>query len=164
MWPSARILITYILINCEWFVIKLCGKGIILSTDLLCGIASYYFSIDLRFDCIFNDEIRPLSKTKWLIFISSIVYTRILISFISVSPPISFFNINRFRQFCIDCQCYWKAGKPLVAQKKNIFDEFLYSFRLVSFCHIWKRKYELFPLFWDTLCNISEYSGKWIIN
>ena len=49
-----RFLITYILINCEWFIIKLCGIGIILLTDLLCGIASYYFSIDLRFDCIFN--------------------------------------------------------------------------------------------------------------
>ena len=47
-------LITYILINCEWFIIKLCGIGIILLTDLLCGITSYYFSIDLRYDCIFN--------------------------------------------------------------------------------------------------------------
>ena len=49
-----RILITYILINCEWFIIKLCGIGIILLTDLQCGITSYYFSIDLRFDCIFK--------------------------------------------------------------------------------------------------------------
>ena len=32
----------------------LCGIGIILLTDLLCGITSYYFSIDLRFDCIFK--------------------------------------------------------------------------------------------------------------
>ena len=23
-------------------------------TDLLCGITSYYFSVDLRFDCIFK--------------------------------------------------------------------------------------------------------------
>ena len=52
--PSVRILITYILINCEWFIIKLCGICIILLTDLLCGITSYYFSVDLRFDCIFN--------------------------------------------------------------------------------------------------------------
>ena len=52
--PSVRILITYILINCEWFIIKLCGIGIILLTDLLSGITSYCFSIDLRFDCIFN--------------------------------------------------------------------------------------------------------------
>ena len=51
---SARILITYILINCEWFIIKLCGIGIILLTDLLCGITSHYFSVDLRVDCIFN--------------------------------------------------------------------------------------------------------------
>ena len=51
-----RILITYILINCEWFIIKLCGIGIILLTDLLCGITSYYFLIDLRFDCIFNEN------------------------------------------------------------------------------------------------------------
>ena len=55
VWPSVRILITYILINCKWFVIKLCGISIILLTDLLCGITSYYFSIDLRFDCIFNN-------------------------------------------------------------------------------------------------------------
>ena len=54
VWPTVRILITYILINCEWFIIKLCGIGIILLTDLLCGITSYYFSVDLRFDCIFN--------------------------------------------------------------------------------------------------------------
>ena len=54
MWPSGRILITYILINCQWFIINLCGIGIIILTDLLCGITSYYFSIDLRFDCIFN--------------------------------------------------------------------------------------------------------------
>ena len=40
--------------NCEWFVIKLCGIGIILLRDLLCGITSYYFSIDLRFVCIFE--------------------------------------------------------------------------------------------------------------
>ena len=40
--------------NCEWFIIKLCGIGIILFTDLLCGITSYYFSINLRFDCIFK--------------------------------------------------------------------------------------------------------------
>ena len=45
---------TYILINCEWFIIKFCGIYIILSTDLLCGITYYYFSINLRFDCIFN--------------------------------------------------------------------------------------------------------------
>ena len=56
MWPSVRILITYILINCEWFIIKLCGIGIILLTDLLCGITSYYFSVDLRFDCTFKDN------------------------------------------------------------------------------------------------------------
>ena len=54
LWPSVRILITYILINCEWFIIKLCGIGIILLTDLLCGITSYYFSVDLRFDCTFK--------------------------------------------------------------------------------------------------------------
>ena len=29
--------------------------GIILLTDLLCGITYYYFSIDLRFDCIFKE-------------------------------------------------------------------------------------------------------------
>ena len=57
-----RILITYILINCEWFIIKLCGIGIILLTDLLCGITSYYFSIDLRFDCIFKSYSELLSK------------------------------------------------------------------------------------------------------
>ena len=44
------------LINCEWFIIKLCGIGIILLTDLLCGITSYYFSVDLRFDCIFKGK------------------------------------------------------------------------------------------------------------
>ena len=33
----------------------MCGLGIILLTDLLCGITSYYFSVDLRFDCIFKD-------------------------------------------------------------------------------------------------------------
>ena len=54
VWPTVRILITYILINCEWFVLKLCGIGIILLTDLLYGITFCYFSIDLRFDCIFN--------------------------------------------------------------------------------------------------------------
>ena len=37
-------------------MIKLCGIGIILLTDLLCGITSYYFSVDLRFDCIFKIE------------------------------------------------------------------------------------------------------------
>ena len=57
-----RILITYILINCEWFIIKLCGIGIILLTDLLCGITPYYFSIYLRFDCIFKVDNRQTNR------------------------------------------------------------------------------------------------------
>ena len=62
VWPSVRILSTYNLINCEWFVIKLFGIGIILLSDLLCGVTSYYFSIDLRFDCIFKNSTR---SSKW---------------------------------------------------------------------------------------------------
>ena len=59
--PQCEFLITDIWINCEWFVIKLCGIGIILLmiclvllADLLCGITSYYVSINLRFVCIFK--------------------------------------------------------------------------------------------------------------
>ena len=54
MWPLVWILCTYILIKCELFVIKLCGISIILLTDLLWGMTSYYVSIDLRFVCIFK--------------------------------------------------------------------------------------------------------------
>ena len=39
-------------VNFENFVVKLHGICIILLTDLLCGITSYYVSIDLRFVCI----------------------------------------------------------------------------------------------------------------
>ena len=61
LWPLVRILITHILINCEWFIIKLCGIGIILLTDLLCEITFYHFSIVLRFDCIFKTTINDIS-------------------------------------------------------------------------------------------------------
>ena len=46
---------------------KVGGIGIILLKDLLCGITSYYFSIDLRFDCIF----------KWVIVGSSNDYNEL---------------------------------------------------------------------------------------
>ena len=71
--PSVRILITYILINCEWFIIKLCGIGIILLTDLLCGITSYYFSVDLRFNCIFKQINK--SYFSFQLFIEIIILT-----------------------------------------------------------------------------------------
>ena len=54
VWPSMWILSTYILRNCQWFAIKLCGISIILLTDLLYRITFFYYSIDLRFVCIFN--------------------------------------------------------------------------------------------------------------
>ena len=38
------------------FVLKLCGISMILLTDLLYGTTFYYFSIDLRFVCIFNKD------------------------------------------------------------------------------------------------------------
>ena len=38
-------------------IIKLCGIGIILLTDLLCRITSYCVSVDLRFGCIFNYKV-----------------------------------------------------------------------------------------------------------
>ena len=79
LWPSVRILITYILINCEWFIIKLCGIGIILLTDLLYGITSHYFSIDLRFECIFKDW-----NALWKIFYISKVNCSILYMYIVV--------------------------------------------------------------------------------
>ena len=63
---SANFDYLYILINCEWFVIKMCRIGIILLTDLLCGITPYYFSIDLRFDCIFKDFLNNFKHYKML--------------------------------------------------------------------------------------------------
>ena len=66
LWPSVRILITYILINCEWFKIKLCGIGIILLTDLLCGITfnKIFNRFTMYFDCIFKLTENPVVLTK----------------------------------------------------------------------------------------------------
>ena len=81
VWPSVWILSTYILINCEWFVIKLCGIGIINLTDLLCEITSYYFSIDVRFDCIFKHWVLNIQFNSQLMteftFKSSILFIEV---------------------------------------------------------------------------------------
>ena len=52
----------------------MCGIGIILLTDLLCGITSYYFSVDLRFDCIFKLVTVQILPTVWLNRTTILVY------------------------------------------------------------------------------------------
>ena len=94
-----RILITYILINCEWFIIKLCGIGIILLTDLLCGITSYNFSVDLRFDCIFK-------KTTKIEPHESKVFHSIISSYYSTYECY-------IRQTCTNCSSWHDLLMPL---------------------------------------------------
>ena len=54
MWTSAWNLSTYILGNCQWCVIKLCGIRIISLTNLLCGISFNYITVDFALNVSLN--------------------------------------------------------------------------------------------------------------
>ena len=90
---KGRILITFILIYCEWFIIKLCGMSIILFTDLLSGITYYYFSIDLRFDCIFHkmESYHPKHPLVFYKFLKKLIFgarSQMLVNVYCKDPPV----------------------------------------------------------------------------